>query len=186
MKLLLAILLMPFMVTAQVNSVFVSKSKLSYPRLEYCGDGLFGFEQDGKIGYMNADQKVIIKPTLDLKLTTSDRIPAFTNGFAVIKLNGKQGLIDKTGKQVVPCEYNSLMSEKSSKTLLRVSKYENYKTTYGVLTTQNKLVIPIEYASIIIDGNLVAVKKDTKWGLMDAAGKELIPPTYSTFQLYAE
>jgi len=185
MKLLLAFLLMPFVVTAQVNSAFVVKSKMNYARLEYCGEGLFGFEQDGKIGYMNADQKVIIKPILELKLTASERIPAFTNGFAVIKLDGKQGLIDKTGKQVIPCDYNSLSLEKSSKTLLKAGKYENYKTTYGVVTTQNKLVIPLDYASIIIDGNLVAVKKETKWGLIDATGKELIPPNFSSFQLYA-
>ena len=177
---------MPFALTAQVNSSFVLKSKLDYTRLEYCGDGLFGFEKSGKIGYMNANQKIIITPILDLKLTTSDKIPAFTNGFAVIKLNGKQGLIDKTGKQVIPCDYSSLTLESSNKTLVKASKYENNKTNYGVLNTQNKLIIPLEYYSVIIDGNLVAVRKDNKWGLMDAAGKELIPPTYSSFQLYAE
>jgi hypothetical protein len=186
MKLLVTLLLLPFALSAQVNKAFVVKSNLSYTRLEYCGEGLFGFEKDGKIGYMNANQKVMIMPTLDLKLTASDRIPAFTNGFAVIKLNGKQGLIDKTGKQVIPCDYNSLILESSSKTLVRATKYENNKTSYGVINTQNKVVIPIEYNSVVINGNLVAVRKDTKWGLMDAAGKELIPPTYSSFQLYTE
>ena len=186
MKLLFAFLLMPFVITAQVNSAFVVKSKLDYTRLEYCGEGLFGFEQAGKFGYMNASQKVIIKPTLDLKLNSSDKIPAFTNGFAVIKLNGKQGLIDKTGKQVIPCEYNSLWLESSSKNLVKASKYENSRTNYGVLTTQNKLIIPIDYSSIIVDGNMVAVRKESKWGLIDATGKELISPTYSSFQLYAD
>ena len=71
---------------------------------------------------------MIIAPTFDLKLTSSDKIPTFINGFAVIKLNGKQGLIDKTGKLVIPCDYNSLSLESSSKTLVRASKYENNKT----------------------------------------------------------
>ena len=184
MKFLLAFLLMPFIITAQVNSAFLVKSKLNYTRLEYSGDGLFGFEKDGKIGYMNADQKIIIQPTLDLKLSASEKMPAFSNGFAVIKINGKQGLIDKTGKQVIPCDYNSLIPQSSSKTLVKASNTENYKTNYGVVTTQNKLVIPIEFSNVLIDGNLVAVKKDNKWGLMDAAGKELLPFTYSSFQLY--
>ncbi len=186
MKLFLFFLLTPFIITAQINSAFLLKSKLNYARLEYSGEGLFGFEQDGKIGYMNASEKVIIAPTLELKLQASEKIPAFKNGFAVIKINGKQGLIDKTGKQVIPCEYTSLLIESSSKTLVKVGKYENNKTVYGVLTTQNKLVIPIENNAILIDGNLVAVRKDTKWGLMDAEGKQLIPPNYKSFQLYPE
>ena len=48
---------MPFVVTAQVNNAFVVKSKMNYSRLEYCNEGLFGFEQNGKIGYMNASEK---------------------------------------------------------------------------------------------------------------------------------
>ncbi len=186
MKLLLAFLLMPFAVSAQVNSAFLVKSKLTFAKLEYCGEGLFGFEQDGKIGYMNADQKVIIKPMLELKLTASERIPAFTNGFAVIKLNGKYGLIDKTGNQVIPCDYNSLDLDRNSKNLVRASKYENNKTSYGVVTTQNKLIIPIENYSVIIYGNLIAVKKDYNWGLTDATGKEMIPPIYKSFQFNAQ
>jgi hypothetical protein len=135
---------------------------------------------------MDANQRIIIQPKLDLKLASSEKIPAFTNGFAVIKIDGKQGLIDKTGKQVIPCEYSSLSLKSDSKTLVLAGKYENKKTAYGVLTTQNKMVIPIEYDGIVIDGNLAAVRKDKKWGLKDATGKELLPETYSSLQIYPE
>lgn len=62
MRLLLALLLIPFVVPAQFNKPFVAKADLYYSRLEYSGDGLFGFEQNGKIGYMDINQKIIIPP----------------------------------------------------------------------------------------------------------------------------
>ena len=108
MRFLLVFLLIPFTISAQFNKNFVAKSDLYYTRIEYSGNGLFGFESNGKFGYMDVNQKIVIPATLDLKLTSSQTMPSFTNGFAVVSSNGKSGLIDKTGKLVIPYDYSSL------------------------------------------------------------------------------
>jgi hypothetical protein len=122
MRLLLVFLLFPFVTSAQYNKNFVAKSDLYYTRLEYSGSGLFGFESNGKFGYMDINQKLVIPATLDLKLTSTQSMPSFINGFAVISSNGKYGLIDKTGKLVVPYDYTSLHVYTNQKNLVRAGK----------------------------------------------------------------
>ena len=135
---------------------------------------------------MDVNQKIIIPPTLDLKLTATQNIPAFTNGFAVILLNGKYGLIDKTGKTVIPFEYNYMWSFPSSKGIIKVGNEVDKKTMYGLLSTQNKVLIPVEYSSISIDSNLVVVTKNFKQGLRDITGKELLPTEYTSLTTYSK
>lgn len=184
MRFLLTFLLFPFFLSAQFNKPFVFKSDLQYSRLEYCGNGLFGFESNGKFGYMDANQKIIIPATLDLKLSSFQNIPSFTNGFAVVSSNGKSGLIDKTGKLVIPYEYKSLWLYPEQKNIVSATKEVNGRTVYGLLSTQNKNIIPFEYASISVVENLVLVSKDLKYGLKDIAGKDILPIEYSTLALF--
>ena len=53
--------------------------------------GPMPFRQDGKWGYKNAAGQVVVTPQYDLAATFSD-------GLAIVVLNGKWGFIDKTGK----------------------------------------------------------------------------------------
>lgn len=184
MRLLLGFLLIPFTISAQFNKNFVAKSDLYYTRLEYSGNGLFGFESNGKFGYMDVNQKVIIPATLDLKLTSSQSIPFFINGSAVVISNGKYGLIDKTGKLIVPYEYTMLYLLPNQKNLVRASKEMDRKTVHGLITTQNKIIIPFEYASLSVDDDLVLVTKSSKYGVLNITGKELIPIEYSYLVTY--
>jgi len=184
MRFLLVFVLLPFTISAQFNKNFVSKSDLYYTRLEYCGSGLFGFEANGKFGYMDVNQKVVIPATLELKLTSAQSIPSFSNGFAAVSSNGKFGLIDKTGKLIIPYEYTSLWVYPNQKNLVRAAKEVDRKTVYGLITTQNKIIIPLEYTSVSTDSNLVLVAKNGKYGVMDINGKPLIPIEYSTITTY--
>lgn len=185
MKLLLPLLLTSCIASAQFNKKFVAKTDLFYDRLEYCGNGLFGFETNGKIGYMDVNEKVIIPANLDLKLYSSESIPSFTNGFAVIKQNGKQGVIDKTGKLVVPCDYSSLWFY-AKENLLKASKVSDGKTLYGLISLQNKVIIPLEYTSINLEKSWVTVGQKGKYGLKDLAGKDVLPIEYSSLVHYAD
>lgn len=40
--------------------------------------------------------------------TKYDEMGEFSNGVAQVKLNGKKGIVDKNGNEVVPCKYNNL------------------------------------------------------------------------------
>ncbi|MBK7290611.1 MAG: WG repeat-containing protein [Chitinophagaceae bacterium] len=186
MRFLLVFLLIPFTISAQFNKNFVAKSDLYYTRIEYSGNGLFGFESNGKFGYMDVNQKIVIPATLDLKLTSSQTMPSFTNGFAVVSSNGKSGLIDKTGKLVIPYDYSSLWLYSNQKNTVKAGKEVDNKTVYGVLNTQNKLIIPFEYSSISADSNLFMVAKNGKYGVLDINGKELVPAEFYNITTYSK
>ena len=185
MRLVLLTLFFPLSILAQPNKKFVAKSTLFYSKLEYSGEGLFGFEKDGKFGYMDINQKVIIPATLDIKLSSTDNIPSFTNGYAVIKKDGMYGLLDKTGKIVVPCNYSSLWVYSPGK-LVKASKGQDYKTLYGLITPQNNIVIPLEYSSLNYKNNYVTVGKNGKYGLKDYTGKDVLPFGYSVLEPYPD
>lgn len=186
MKYLLILLLYPAILNAQFNKNFVAKSDLYYTRLEYSGDGLFGFESNGKFGYMDVNQKVVIPATLDLKLTSSQTMPSFTNGFAIVSSNGKSGLIDKTGKLVIPYDYSSLWLYPNQKNTVKAGKEVDGKTVYGVLNTQNKVIIPLEYSSLTADSNLFMVAKNGKYGMVDINGKVLVPTEFYNITSYSK
>lgn len=186
MRLLFLLVLFPFTTFAQYNKAFVYKNDLYYSRLEYCGEGLFGFESNGKFGYMDANQKIIIPATLDLKLTSGEPIPAFKNGLAAVRSNGKYGVIDSKGKLVVPYDYNSITLYSKSKNVALVTKKENNKTFYGLLSTQNKVLIPVEYDDLSVDSNLVTVSQNYKYGLMDITGKKILPLEYKLVNTFSK
>ena len=186
MRFLLVFVLLPFTISAQFNKNFVSKSDLYYTRLEYCGSGLFGFESNGKFGYMDINQKVVIPATLDLKLSSSQTMPSFTNGFAIVTSNGKSGLIDKTGKLVIPYEYSSLWLYSNQKNIVKAGKEVDSKLVYGVLNTQNKVIIPLEYSSLTVDSNLFMVAKNGKYGVVDINGKVLVPTEFYNITTYSK
>jgi hypothetical protein len=111
-------------------------------------------------------------------------MPSFINGFAVISSNGKYGLIDKTGKLVVPYDYTSLHVYTNQKNLVRAGKEVDKKFVYGLITTQNKIIIPIEYTSVNADSNLVVVSRNGKYGLKDISGKDILQIEYNTMTIY--
>src|SRR5574339_464191 len=110
MKPLLILLFAPCFAIAQVNSAFVVKSNLSYTKLESSGDGMFGFEQNGKIGYLDVKGNVVI-PAIhsydSSSLVSPPSIPGFFKGYAIVVKNKKKGLMDKAGKLIIPIEYDN-------------------------------------------------------------------------------
>lgn len=184
MRFLFLLLLVPTILPAQINPVYIFKSNLGYNKLEASGDGLFGFEKDDKFGYMDKNENVVI-PAVYSYETSSKTIPAFIGGFAVIKKDGKWGLLDKKGKLVIPFEYEYLRLISPPNTHVAAGRKDGNKNFYGILTTQNKIEIPLVYEDIQADSNLVTVKQNGKWGLMDVTGKSMIPFEFTALTVYA-
>jgi hypothetical protein len=81
--------------------------------------------------------------------------------------------LDKTGKEVIPVKYNSIVN--FSEDLLKV----NLEGKYGVLNRNGQEVIPIQYDEIGAYSNgLVPVKIANKFGFIDETGKTVIPIKY--------
>jgi len=184
MKFLLILLLFPCFIIGQINPVFVAKSNLSYSKIESSGDGMFGFDKDGKIGYLDKNGNVVIPADYDYESTTSKTIPAFQTGMVKLRKGFKYGVLDKAGKIILPFEYDGLFT--SNGKYIPVYNIVNGKNTWGIVNTQNKVLIPVIYEQLQIDSNLIGVKQNGKWGLKDVSGKDILPIEYDQLTPYAK
>lgn len=87
-----------------------------------------------------------------------------------VKNNGKCGLIDSSGKVIIPFEFDDVLSFKNG--LAPVKK--NGK--WGFIDSKNKLILPYRYdgASSFING-MARVRLAELTGMIDKKGKEIIP-----------
>jgi hypothetical protein len=109
-------------------------------------------------------------------------VKGFENGFSVVRKDGKRGLIDKSGKEVVPCIYdNYLYGFKCG--LMKVNK--NGKC--GYVNEKGEEVIPLIYegeSSCSDFFNNIAVVKlshyylQGEYGCINTKGKLIVSPNY--------
>ncbi len=97
----------------------------------------------------------------------------FSGGLACVKLNGKWGFIDKTGKTIIPFLYDE--GGKFAEELVAVKLNDKW----GFINKVGKVIIPFQYewCTEFSDG-LALVKSDKKWGYIDKANKVIIPFLY--------
>lgn len=66
-----------------------------YDELDEVSDDLIGFSQNKKYGFLNLKNRVVVKPIYD-------GVGQFQQGKVVVYKQGKSGVIDSKGKQIVP------------------------------------------------------------------------------------
>ncbi len=128
------------------------------------GAGLWSVSKDYKFGAVNLKNQVIIPFKFNFIGTFSDDIKM---AVAIGDVEGKYGVIDATGKTVIPYEYEDAYI--SSRFIL-ASKGGKW----GVLSKSGAVVIPFEYKSIssVIDNSCYVYKTDTDEGVkIDLSGK---------------
>ena len=105
-----------------------------------------------------------------------DYVGPFSEGLAVVTLNDKCGYIDKTGKEVVPCKYDSLVTHSYEGEFSEGLAMVALNGKYGYIDMTGKEVIPCQYdrAKDFSEG-LAAVEQNGKWGYIDKTGKEVVP-----------
>ncbi len=179
---------MPAIIVAQVNPSFVSKADVPFKNVKTSGEGTFGFEQSGKIGYLDKTGKIIIPANYDYDSISTNlkTYPAFNNGYAKVIKDKKQGLIDKSGKIIIPIIHDNITPYTKLGNMVLVTKTEGAKKFYGVLSLQNKEIIAPIYEDIRFDTNLVIVKQNGKWGLFNSTGKQLLLCEYSVLNSYSK
>lgn len=150
------------------------------------------FERNGKYGFKK-DGIIVIPAKYGYACN-------FSEGLAVVNLNGKWGYIDKNGKEVIPIKYDSgcAFSEGLARVYLNdeycyIDKNGKAVTNYHNNSSEGKIrvgiegkwgyvdrigteVIPIMYdfAGDFSEG-LAEVKLNGKYGFIDKTGKEIIP-----------
>jgi len=131
--------------------------------------------KDKKTGYLDYTGKELL-PTI------YDQVSGYLGkGYMTLIQNNKFGLADIDLKPIVPCEYDSLLGEDWKKYIL-VKK----NNLYGLLHPDGKIAFPIKYEYIDnldkenYSGNprVMLAKLNKKWGILDTAGRAIVPFEY--------
>lgn len=96
------------------------------------------------------------------------------NGNLIVSnIDNKKGVVDYYGKQVIPCEYDTLIQN-------RIPGYIAKKEgMYGYISEKNKIIKPFKYRYIYeIKDHLVYVNQAGKTGIYDEEGRIKIPFEY--------
>ena len=90
--------------------------------------------------------------------------------------DGKQGFLDLSGREIIPCTYDEVGLFKLGRTLARIGD------RYGIIDTLGNIILPIEYSNKTTKGNkyayydsLALVERDGLLGYVDLDGNIAIP-----------
>lgn len=104
-----------------------------------------------------------------------DKANIGTHGFAFVKKGDEVGVINVKGETVIECQYDSLQYTWLSGEL-RFRAYKNGKL--GIVYTDGKQLLPIEYDLIAKAGKVLKVKKNGVYGIMSLKGQSIVAPIY--------
>ena len=149
-------------ININTGRIIIDAEANDYRKAWVFSDGLAAVMKDGKIGFINAQNEVVIPFQFDYtdKCRMYDFGYVFHNGYcAMTDADGNLGLIDKNGNWVVEPEYDEIWAPHKSgyRVIVKDGKY-------GILDSTGTIVYPAEYGyiSIIPDG-FVLNKGGKKW-----------------------
>lgn len=139
--------------------------------ISYSSEHPFPVKKNGKYGYLNPEGKVITPFEFDyagsMKMNN-----CFGTVTASIEVDNKWGVIEKTGKIIIPAIYESL---KCSEGIL----VAEMNGKYGLIDRYGKVTVAFTYDHIgEFSEGLAAVKLNNKYGYIDKTGKLVIPIKY--------
>ena len=149
-------------ININTGRIIIDAEANDYRKAWVFSDGLAAVMKDGKIGFINDQNDVVIPFQFDYtdKCRMYDFGYVFHNGYcAMTDANGNLGLIDKNGNWVVEPEYDEIWAPHKSgyRVIVKDSKH-------GILDSTGTIIYPAEYGyiSIIPDG-FVLNKGGKKW-----------------------
>jgi uncharacterized protein (TIGR02145 family) len=122
---------------------------------------------DGKYGVLGRSGKFFVAPDYDEELVFSYR------GIALAKKNGNGGLLDTTGREILPLAFQNIFESYGCYIAVEDGKF-------GVYDPSGKQVIPHQYEGLqgigeVEDKRVFLGKKNGKMGVVDQEGDENIP-----------
>ena len=144
-----------------------------------------------------------------------DKVQDFSEGLAAVKLKGKWGCINNSGKEVVPLKYDNVWDfeeglagvilkgkwgfiDKSGKEVVPLKYNDIFNFHEGLamvilngkksyINKSGKEVVPPKYDNVWdFEEGLAGVKLKGKWGFIDKSGKEVVPPKYDDVEKFKE
>ena len=149
-------------INVNTGRIVIDAEANDYRKAWVFSDGLAAVMKDGKIGFINAKNEVVIPFQFDYsdECRMYDVGYLFHNGYcAMTDADGNLGLIDKIGNWVVEPEYDEIWAPHKSgyRVIVKDDKH-------GVLDSTGTVVYPAEYGyiSILPDG-FVLTKSGRQW-----------------------
>ena len=105
-----------------------------------------------------------------------------------VQKDNKYGLIDLSGKEIVPCEYDNITVVAGVKNSIKVQK----DGKYGLITTEGTTILEPVYNDILNFGEdykngYIVINAEKKYGVVDYLGKQLLEAKYEKVeQLYGK
>ncbi|MBR5197313.1 MAG: WG repeat-containing protein [Alistipes sp.] len=130
-------------INTESGEVVIDATKNRYTRAWLFSEGLAAVECDGKIGFINDKNEVVIPFKFDYPdgVDMYDLAPIFHNGYALMcSVDGKLGLVDKEGNWAIEPEYDQIWApqECGYRTVIKGDKY-------GLLDASLNIVYDVAY-----------------------------------------
>lgn len=135
----------------------------------FSDDGVAKVMVAGKYSYINTRNEMILREYFQ-------QSGNFYNGYAVVKKDGKQGLLKTDGTYAIPLGEYQFPKMVSGELLV----YKDQNGLYGYMDVTGKVRIAAQFTaaeSFRSDG-YAAVAKDGKWGLVKSDGTVAVEPLY--------
>lgn len=169
--------------------------------------------RNDKIGYLNEKGIEVIACVYDV-FSNFQNLGNFTGMYAKVKQKGKFGVIDLTGKVLIPFVYQNLGEVSTYLAFTKGKKWgyidlknklflpgkyekaesfvENFaiveeKGKFGLINVKGELYIPYDFDELQrVNQRFIIAKRNDKWGMFSNDGKVLIPIIYQQIQLLGE
>ena len=84
-----------------------------------------------------------------------------------VQKDGKNGLINLDGTEILPCEYDSIETYKGARNCLVLKK----DTSYGIANTKGEIVVPVQYLSVEpiekdVNNGFIVKNAENKFGVI--------------------
>lgn len=182
-------------------------NSFQFEDIAFSSEGLVGFRKDGKWGYINTTGEIVIKNQFDnvnnFKYGIAEVVLNGKQGYLtktgeffdnirdankqtslnlmrVVKDN-KFGFIDRTGKLVIPYQYEQSLLFQDGLVAVKQDGKWGYMNETGII------VIPCQYEkTYTYKGGLVQIEQNGKWGCIDKTGKIAIPFQFEMIDINEE
>jgi hypothetical protein len=149
-----------------------SKAEVSQAR-----DPLYQVEENGKIGFINMQGAVIIKPQFEdvyFIEPDADWIP--------VKLAGRWGYIDRHGRMVINPQFDNAYLFREGLAIIHMGNVEGYINTSGMFAINPQYVD----AERFVDGLAAVTIQKGKSGFIDKSGNLIIPATFEAASTFSD
>lgn len=125
--------------------------------------------ENGKFGFKDREDKIVIKPVYDY-------VNDFSEGLAAVRRDNLWGFVDIDGNEEIPLKYTSVNDFQSGKALVKKSTGE-----WTVIDTKGNELVNMgnSFNSLQnFEAGVAVFETGYKYGLVDEAGKILVDPYY--------